>query len=46
VPSLVERFAAQVCNFRVAPVFETGTERYAWLNNILTVGVGERLPGK
>ena len=30
--------------FRVAPVFETGAERYAWLNNILAVGVGERLP--
>jgi hypothetical protein len=30
--------------FRVAPMFETGAERYAWLNNILAVGVGERLP--
>jgi hypothetical protein len=30
--------------FRVAPRFETGAERYAWLNNILAVGVGERLP--
>ena len=30
--------------FRVAPVFETGAERYAWLNKILAVGVGERLP--
>jgi hypothetical protein len=30
--------------FRVAPVLETGAERYAWLNNILAVGVGERLP--
>ena len=30
--------------FRVAPVFEIGAERYAWLNNILAVGVGERLP--
>ena len=27
-----------------APVFETGAERYAWLNKILAVGVGERLP--
>lgn len=30
--------------FRVAPIFETGAERYAWLNNILSVAVGERLP--
>ena len=30
--------------FRVAPVFETGAEKYSWLNNILAVGVGERLP--
>ena len=30
--------------FRVAPVFETGAERYAWLNKILAVGVGERPP--
>src|SRR5215471_9537203 len=30
--------------FRVAPMFETGAERYAWLNKIMAVGVGERLP--
>jgi Protein of unknown function (DUF3237) len=30
--------------FRIAPIFETGAERYAWLNKILAVGVGERLP--
>ncbi|MGA7867460.1 MAG: DUF3237 domain-containing protein [Stellaceae bacterium] len=30
--------------FRVAPVFEIGAERYTWLNKILAVGVGERLP--
>jgi hypothetical protein len=30
--------------FRVAPIFETGAERYAWLNKILAIGVGERLP--
>jgi len=29
---------------RVARMFETGTERYAWLNRTLAVGVGERLP--
>ena len=25
---------------RSAPLFETGDERYAWLNNIQAVGVG------
>jgi hypothetical protein len=25
-------------------MFETGAERYTWINNILAVGVGERLP--
>ncbi len=32
--------------FRTAPVFETGDARYGWLNDILAVGVGERVaPG-
>ena len=26
--------------FRTAPYFETGAERYAWLNNLVAVGVG------
>lgn len=30
--------------FRSAPFFETGAAQYAWLNNIVSVGVGERLP--
>ena len=30
--------------FRIACFFETAAERYAWLNGILAVGVGERLP--
>jgi len=29
--------------FRTTPVFETASEKYAWLNNIISVGVGERL---
>lgn len=29
--------------FRIAPFFETGAEKYAWLNNIVSVGYGERL---
>jgi hypothetical protein len=28
---------------RTAPFFETSSERYGWLNKIVTVGVGERL---
>jgi hypothetical protein len=30
--------------FRTAPFFESGATKYAWLNNIVAVGVGERLP--
>ena len=29
--------------FRIAPFFETGAARYTWLNNIVCVGMGERL---
>jgi hypothetical protein len=29
---------------RITPVFETGAERYGWLNRIVAVGVGQRLP--
>jgi hypothetical protein len=30
--------------FRIAPRFDTADPRYEWLNRILTVGIGERLP--
>jgi hypothetical protein len=30
--------------FRISPRFETADPRYAWLNRILAVGIGERLP--
>ncbi|MCC5999329.1 MAG: DUF3237 domain-containing protein [Pararhodobacter sp.] len=30
--------------FRIAPRFETGAQRYDWMNGILAVGIGERLP--
>jgi hypothetical protein len=30
--------------FRTAPVFETASEKYAWLNRIIAVGTGHRLP--
>jgi len=29
--------------FRIAPRFDTADPRYAWLNGMLTVGIGERL---
>lgn len=30
--------------FRTAPFFETGSEKYGWLNRIITVATGHRLP--
>jgi hypothetical protein len=30
--------------FRIAPRFETAAPGYAWLNRLLAVGIGERLP--
>jgi hypothetical protein len=30
--------------FRISPRFETGSDKYAWLNRILAVGTGHRLP--
>lgn len=29
--------------FRTVPFFETGSERYAWLNSIICVGFGDRV---
>lgn len=31
--------------FRINALFETGSEKYAWLNRIIAVGKGDRLPG-
>ena len=28
--------------FRIAPVFETAATQYAWLNNVVAVGIGHR----
>jgi len=28
--------------FRIAPLFETATTQYAWLNNVVAVGIGHR----
>ena len=30
--------------FRIAPTFETGSDDYAWLNRIVAVGIGRRVP--
>jgi uncharacterized protein DUF3237 len=31
--------------FRTAPILETGDERYSWVNNIVTIGLGESIGG-
>jgi len=38
---LARRDSAGVTSIRSAPRFETGDERYAWLNDTFVVGVGE-----
>ena len=30
---------------RIAPFFETASEKYGWINRMITVGLGHRLPG-
>ena len=49
-PEIMARLAAgevvdpSLVYFRMAPRFETGAEKYDWLNAIIAVGTGERLP--
>ena len=31
--------------FRVAPFFETSAPSYAWLNNVVAIGIGHRRAG-
>lgn len=31
--------------FRTTPYFETGSETYGWLNGIVSVGIGQDIPG-
>jgi hypothetical protein len=31
--------------FRIAPFFETSSEKYGWLNRIVAIGLGDRPPG-
>lgn len=39
-----EPVAASEYYLRTAPFFETSSEKYAWLNKIVAVGMGERRP--
>jgi len=39
-----ESVAASEYYLRTAPFFETASPNYAWLNKIVTIGVGERQP--
>ena len=39
-----ERVPPSEYYLRTAPFFETSSPRYAWLNKVVTIGVGERLP--
>ncbi len=39
-----ERVAASDYYLRTAPFFETSSPNYAWLNKIVSVGIGERQP--
>jgi len=32
--------------FRTAPIFETASEKYDWLNRVVAVGIGRRTPGR
>ena len=31
--------------FRIAPLFETAAPGYAWLNNVVAIGIGHRRAG-
>lgn len=39
-----ERVERDEYYLRTAPFFETAAARYAWLNNIVAIGIGERRP--
>ena len=39
-----ESVSASKYYLRTAPFFETAAPNYAWLNNIVAIGVGERTP--
>lgn len=41
-PAQVESIPAADYYFRILPVFETAAPRYAWLNEVVAVGIGRR----
>jgi hypothetical protein len=41
-PAKVEALSEDAYYFRIQPTFETGDERYAWLNALAAVGYGRR----
>jgi hypothetical protein len=41
-PRTVDQLEASDYYFRIAPVFETSAQSYAWLNEIVAVGIGRR----
>jgi hypothetical protein len=51
VPTILPRWAAgetvprESYYFAATPYFETGAARYAWLQRVVTVGIGELIPG-
>ena len=32
--------------FRTTPIFETGSDKYGWLNRIVAVGIGQLMPNR
>lgn len=41
-PELVEDIDPSDYYFRITPYFETSSEKYAWLNKVVAVGLGKR----
>ena len=41
-PAQVESLPEDSYYFRIQPIFETGDERYGWLNALVAAGVGRR----
>lgn len=39
-----ERVSPNQYYLRIAPLFETSSPQYSWLNNLIAIGIGERLP--
>lgn len=46
VPTAAGESTVEGMYWRVTPTFETGSERYAWMNRIVCVGVGDSTGGR